>query len=260
MVDSSIELNIDINRTSTIPLHYQLANELKRLIKEKQLTDSCLLTEGYLEKKLNLSRNTVRQAISNLVKEGWVIKKRAMGIRVVESSSELIEEKVHGLSFTDAAIKIRKQSSVKGIVSKIIDPPKFLIKVIPDISTDEKIFYTKRLRFLDLNPVCIVEHYLRAVFAPEISEKDFSEQGSMQSFHNILEKKYGLGILEWNESISVAQASQSDSEFMGIEVGSPLLVKKDVTFSTEGNIIFFSVHRFIAKYEIAGLIIFKERL
>jgi GntR family transcriptional regulator len=252
-------LDIYINKNIEIPLHLQLTNEIKKLIKERKINFN-ELTEGYLEKELNLSRNTVRQAISKLVEEGWVIRQRSKGIKIVENSASLIEESTHGLSFTEVAIKMGKKSRVKGIISKIITTPEFLIKLIPNINKDDKIFYTKRLRYLDENPVCIVQHYLPIKFAPGISEEDFSEEGPLQSFHYILERRYRLNILKWKESISVSEASVDDSKLLKIPEGSSLLLRKDLTFSTEGRIIYYSIHKFISNYKITGIIIFKERL
>lgn len=252
-------LEIYIDKNSKVPLYMQVANEIKRLIKERKINFH-ELTEGYLEKELNLSRNTVRQGISKLVEGGWVIRQRSKGIKIVESSASLIEESIHGLSFTEAAIKMGKKSRVKGIISKIITPPGFIIELMLNINRNDKIFYTKRLRYLDGDPVCIVQHYLPIKFAPKISEEDFSEEGLSQSFHYILERKYGLSILKWKESIFVSEASVDDSKLLEIPEGSPLLLREDLTFSTEGQIVYYSIHKFISKYKIAGIIIFKERL
>lgn len=252
-------LGIYIDKTCGIPLHIQLADQLRKLIREEEIKDT-KLTEGLMVKMLNLSRNTVRQAVATLVKEGWVIRKRSAGIKIVEKSSELIEERTHGLSFTESTIKMGKTPRVKGIVSKVINSPEFVIKIIPGINKDDKVFYTKRLRFIDEKPICIVEHFILTRFVQGISEKDFSEKGPMQSIHNILEKKYGINILKWQEKISVIKSSKADSKILEIPNNSPLLVRRATTFSTEGKIIYYSIHKFKSEYEIDNIIIFKERI
>jgi GntR family transcriptional regulator len=253
------ELDISINKYSGLPLYLQLANELKRLIIEGKL-DNFKITEGLLEKKLKISRNTIRQAIATLSKQGLVVSQRSKGIIIVEQSSETIQETTLGLSFTEAAIKMGKKSTVKGLLSEVISPPVYVKRAIPEIDKKEKVFHTKRLRCLEEKPICIVDHYIPIKFVPGISEKDFAESGPMQSFHYILETKYNIKILKWQESIMAGEATKEDAEILNVQENSPLLLRRDCTFSTEGKIIYCSIHKFISKYEISGITIFKERL
>ncbi|MBC8390736.1 MAG: GntR family transcriptional regulator [Actinobacteria bacterium] len=112
---------IQIDRRSGIPLYKQLILEIKRLLPEFRKR-KIVFTEGEIEKKLNLSRNTVRQTMSKLVAEGLIIRERSRGIRIVEQSSKVFQESDQGLSFTDMAINMGKKPSVKCIKHRFSHP------------------------------------------------------------------------------------------------------------------------------------------
>ena len=66
------------------PLHIQAETYIRQLIeKEEYKAGKLLPTEVELAKMLNISRNTLRQAINKLVYEGLLLRKRGHGTRVV---------------------------------------------------------------------------------------------------------------------------------------------------------------------------------
>lgn len=69
---------ITIDKTSFIPLHVQIESLLRSLIKGGYFEKfEKPITEKLLQEQLNVSRNTVRQAVSKIVDEGLIkMKKR----------------------------------------------------------------------------------------------------------------------------------------------------------------------------------------
>ena len=66
-----------ITHGSAIPLHFQIEELLRELIKQDEYKKGQLLpTEVMLAEQLGTSRNTVRQAINKLVSEGLLIRKK----------------------------------------------------------------------------------------------------------------------------------------------------------------------------------------
>ena len=78
-------MNFTIDPYSPIPLHYQIEQFLRELIKKEEYISGKLLpTEVELAKRLGTSRNTVRQAINKLVSEGLLIRKKGFGTIVLQ--------------------------------------------------------------------------------------------------------------------------------------------------------------------------------
>lgn len=79
-------LHFALDRTSPVPLYYQLAQQLEAAIEHGALTPGNLLgNEIDLSTRLGLSRPTVRQAIQSLVDKGLLVRRRGVGTQVVHS-------------------------------------------------------------------------------------------------------------------------------------------------------------------------------
>src|ERR671933_538860 len=76
--------SIAVDRTSPVPLYYQVAQQLEQLIESGQLPPGTKLdNEILLADQLGLSRPTMRRAIEYLVDRGLLVRKRGVGTQVV---------------------------------------------------------------------------------------------------------------------------------------------------------------------------------
>ena len=70
-------MKISIDHNSAIPLYLQIENQLRNIIREPEYKKGKMLpNEVDLSKQLGISRNTLRQAINNLVTEGLLVRKK----------------------------------------------------------------------------------------------------------------------------------------------------------------------------------------
>lgn len=78
-----------IDRALNIPLHEQIENGLRELINHSDYAEGQFLpTEMKLADSLEVSRATIRQAITKLVNEGLLVRKKGSGTRVVNKQIE----------------------------------------------------------------------------------------------------------------------------------------------------------------------------
>ena len=76
---------MQIDHNSSKPLHAQAEEILRNLIdSEEYKTGKYLPNEVELSQKLNISRNTLRQAINKLVFEGLLVRKKGVGTKVAQ--------------------------------------------------------------------------------------------------------------------------------------------------------------------------------
>ena len=76
-------MKILVNHNSAIPLYLQIEEQLRTIIKGEEYKQGKMLpNEIDLSKQLGISRNTLRQAINNLVNEGLLMRKKGLRIRV----------------------------------------------------------------------------------------------------------------------------------------------------------------------------------
>ena len=79
----------EINKDVPIPLYYQLKNIIKTDIENGTLkTGDTIPTEMEIMSHYNISRFTVRQAISELVNEGYLVRKTSNGTFVTEPNKK----------------------------------------------------------------------------------------------------------------------------------------------------------------------------
>ena len=77
---------IELERSSPVPLYFQVAGQLERAIVDGSLAPGDrIVNEIELAARLGLSRPTMRQAIQVLVDKGMVVRKRGVGTQVVGS-------------------------------------------------------------------------------------------------------------------------------------------------------------------------------
>ena len=82
--ESPVQFSVD--RSSPVPLYFQLSQQLEAAIEHGKLAPGSLLgNEIELAGRLGLSRPTVRQAIQSLVDKGLLVRRRGVGTQVVHS-------------------------------------------------------------------------------------------------------------------------------------------------------------------------------
>lgn len=79
-------LSVELERSSPVPLYYQLAQAIEKSILDGQLRPGDRFeNELALAKRLNLSRPTTRRAIQELVDKGLLVRERGVGTQVVQT-------------------------------------------------------------------------------------------------------------------------------------------------------------------------------
>ncbi len=75
-----------VDRNSPVPLYFQVAQQLEKLIESGELaTGTRLENEIDLADQLGLSRPTMRRAIQYLVDRGLLVRKRGVGTQVLHA-------------------------------------------------------------------------------------------------------------------------------------------------------------------------------
>ena len=79
-------LEVELDRSSPVPLYYQLAQAIEAAIRDGQLAPGDRFeNELDLAKRLTLSRPTTRRAIQEIVDKGLLVRKRGVGTQVVQN-------------------------------------------------------------------------------------------------------------------------------------------------------------------------------
>ncbi len=96
-----------IDRRRGLPLHIQIQRALRELIDLHFADRDAFFTEAELVESLGISRPTVRQALSELDREGLLLRRPAIGTIVTKIPSARISASTSPASTSPASIKLR---------------------------------------------------------------------------------------------------------------------------------------------------------
>lgn len=204
-----------IDRNSGIPYHIQVEKLIREMIvSEKYQNGSLLPKEVDLALKLGLSRNTVRQAISKLVNEGLLERKKGIGTKVVEPviSTQLEnwmsftkEMEKRGVKIINYEIKVEKVAADKEVATAL------------EIGEGKEVIKLSRLRGDKEGPFVLFVSW----FHPRIEltgNEDFT-----RPLYELLENDYSTVSVLSKELIQAIAADERIAKILGIPISSPVL-------------------------------------
>lgn len=218
---------MELDHNSSKPLHVQAEELLRNLIdSEEYKSGKYLPNEVELSQRLNISRNTLRQAINKLVFEGLLIRKKGVGTKVVQKG--IVSGVKNWLSFS-------QEMKMLGIEIR-----NFELHISWKRPNDEM------CNFFNLdkeNPTkCIVLERVRgkkeypfvyfiSYFNPNIpltGEEDFT-----RPLYELLENDYQITVKTSKEKISARLAGELIAEKLDIKAGDPILIRERFVYDTQ---------------------------
>jgi GntR family transcriptional regulator len=183
-------------------------------------------TEEELCKKYNVSKITVRQAINNLVSDGYLIKIQGKGTFVAKSLP------VVGLSMRTTLtedmfgkeVVIKKEVLFKGIKEPPFDVKSYL-------KTDDNTYYILSRRVVDNEPAYLEESYIPYQMLPEIERVDIAQS----SIYSVLQEKGVKKIFKVLQTIEISHALGEPARNLDIHEGVPVLVIHRLFLSSDGT-------------------------
>ncbi|WP_226535504.1 GntR family transcriptional regulator [Fictibacillus halophilus] len=216
-----------IDKTSPLPLYFQIEEAIKQKIdKGEWESGSMISSEREFAENYEVSRMTVRQAINNLVNDGYLTRRKGKGTFV---SGKKIEQKLLGLTSFTEDMKARGYKPASKLVSfQTVEANHKLAKAL-DISQNEEIYEIKRVRLANEIPMAIETTYV-PVQLIQLSEIHIKEGSLYSQVENA-----GFHIDYANQSLEASIAREAESEILEITKGAPVLLIQRQTYLTTGK-------------------------
>lgn len=217
-----------IDKNSPVPIYFQLEELIKHSIEEGELNPGDLIpSEREYSEKFHISRMTVRQAISNLVNEGFLNRLRGKGTFVAERK---IEQPLQGLTSFTEDMKARGMVPSSQLISFSIIPASLQISTQLGIQDHGPVYEIKRIRNADDVPMALETTYISANLA-----KGITEEIASQSLYEFIEKKAMLTIDRASQIIESATADSKEAKLLKIKTGTPVLLIQRNSFLENGT-------------------------
>lgn len=223
-----------INKNSPLPIYYQIEEHIKDLIDRKQLKPGdCLPSEREFAEQYQVSRMTIRQAITNLVNSGYVYRIKGKGTFVADQN--VIELKLHGItSFTEniQALGMTPSSKIIEFRSSLADKN---VATKLKINENESVYEIQRIRLANQIPMALETSFLSTNIV-----KNLSKETAAHSLYEYIQKTLGLSLKYSTQTIEASAANKKESELLGIKKGSPILLMERITFLSDDQPIEFT--------------------
>ena len=219
--------------TSPVPLHYQIREQISLAIADGRLVPGNLLPpEEDLAAQASVSRTTIRQALSALVHEGLIERKRGKGSWVVEPRIDQHLSELTG--FVEDMLSYGLEPEARVVCSEVVSADIVVAEAlrIPEGSAAVRI---ERVRLADHRPILFDVSHLPL----EIGERVLNEDLYKRPIFEILEGDLGIALNEADYHIRAIAAERPIATHLRVRSGTPLLMVERTTYSTDGTPVDF---------------------
>ena len=243
---------IRIDKMIPVPLYYQLKEIILDNIKTGKYEDGERIpNEKDFCEELSLSRTTVRQAITELVYEGWLYRIKSKGTFVTKP--KLNQDFVMKIEkFSDQMERLGMNPKTK-VLSMKMETADISVAQNLGINEKDKVVYMKRLRYANDEPIVVIETFLPYDKCGYIMGYDFVQE----SLYNVLSKSKDTKVCKVHRTIEAVSAELDDTDLMDMKKGSPIHMFHTVGYNGAEEAIEYSIARYKGtrnKFEVTAFI------
>lgn len=214
-----------LDRDVPIPLYYQLVQQLKADIEQGDWEPGDrFATEAELEQRFRVSRATVRHALSELTRAGYLV--RVTGKGTFLARPRLDVQLPHLLSFSEEILARGMRPGTRVISAVAVPPPAQVVRELSlnDLSSNEDagkpaadVLCVTRVRYADGEPLVYMVDYLH----PRLGLKP--GDGFEGSLYTILEERCGVRVDEAVHHITATLIPDEIARELRVAPGTPAL-------------------------------------
>lgn len=240
-----------LNRSVPIPLYFQLKELILNEIKSgRYKRDDLIPTEKELSEMFDLSRTTVRQALTELVQEGWLYRVKSKGTFV--SYPKIPQNYISTIeSFNNQIQRLGMHPSTEQLEMSVLsasqaDPA---IAAALRLQQDSRLIYLFRNRFADNEPFVTVKTYLPYDHCSFVLDHDFNTE----TLYSVLSQTDRTDIFRIERTIEARSANTEDVKLLKIRRDTPIQHFISIGYNSYGEPIEYTISRYrgdLAKFEV----------
>lgn len=228
-----------VDKDTPVPLYYQLKMRISEMIDSGELSVGDMLpTENELCAHLRVSRPTVRQALSELVAEGRLMRQKGKGTFVSQPKVDV--RFLQRLESFNTQMRQKGLEPFTSVLSLRVIPGVQRVNEALNLPADARLIQLSRLRFASNEPMVWVETHTPYDRFPLLMEQDFETS----SFYERLETLYNTRVFHVIREIEAVNANRQEAELLDIEPGKAVCLVKTRGCTEEGLPVEYSVARY----------------
>jgi GntR family transcriptional regulator len=218
---------VDFN--SPIPRYLQISNWLEEMIRKgRYKIGERLPSESSLAEICGVNRNTVRQAISELVAKGFIAKKNGVGSFISAKDPSPVRYTLQNISsFTDDMLNMGIAPETKILGQEVVEADGELAEKLM-LGGDSRVILTKRLRSGDGIPLVIERSYL-----PYGEYKPLLGMKLTGSLYHILTEKFGAELHRSIQAFRAVTLARDDAMLLDLPPKSPGIFLESIIYDSK---------------------------
>ncbi len=228
---------MSLDRSSPVPLYFQVASRLQQLIESGELpVGGRLENEVELADRLGVSRPTMRRAIGYLVERGMLVRKRGVGTQIVHPK---VRRPVELSSLYDDLAKTGQRPRTEILLLEIRPAPDAVAEAL-GIPFGSEINWIERLRYSDDEPLALMHNAVPVdVLTPRLAE--LADRGLYE-----LLRAAGHVPRMANQTVGAKSATAVEARLMGESRGAPMLTMTRTAWDAGGRAVEYGSHLYRA--------------
>jgi GntR family transcriptional regulator len=231
---------IAIDRSSPLPLYWQLKGRIVRDIEDRGLQPGDRLPGDHeLCDQYGVSRTVVRQALRELEVEGVIRREKGRGTFVADRrTARGIGHALIG-TFEDIQASGRQQESV--VLRREVVAATSAVARDLGLADGDRVVEIERLRMVDGEPWALTRTQLPRDVGEQLLDADLRNV----SIYGVLEREFGVQFERAVRTVEAEVVDAAVAEALGVAPGSAVLVMHSVSFDPTGRAIerFTGIHR-----------------
>lgn len=221
-----------IDHNSIVPLYQQITDQILQDINSGMFSvNKRLPTEDEMSRQYNVSRITIRRAVSDLVEQGVVVKHQGKGT-FVKAPPMQKNFKIAALSFTELCRANDKQAGAKVLEATVCEPTDPDVLDSLSLKKGEKAVRILRLRTADSRPLVIEDNFFPLKYTYLLGV-DLTNQ----SLYQYLKQSQHINIMAGNLTLRIIRASSKHARLLNMPRNTPLLHLWGTTLCGDGEIL-----------------------
>jgi DNA-binding GntR family transcriptional regulator len=224
---------VSIDRSSPVPLYFQLAQHLEAEIRSGSLpVGTRLENEVALARELGLSRPTVRAAFGYLAERGMVARKRGYGTVVTR---EKLNRDVQLTSLHDDLIRAGQQPATKVLRNEVAVASESVAAAL-ELPEGSLVICLERIRFADGEPIALMHNFLPAALV-RLNDEALESHG----LYEIL-RAAGIALTSATQRMSARNALAAEARLLDEPRGAALLTMERTVLDDRDRPVEFGQH------------------
>jgi DNA-binding GntR family transcriptional regulator len=224
---------VEVDRTSPVPLYFQVATRLQELIEKGEIgVGARIENEVDLAERLGVSRPTTRRAIQYLVERGMLVRKRGVGTQVVHPK---VRRPVELSSLYDDLVTSDRAPRTEVLKLEVVAATQEIATAL-EIEPGTEVTWIERLRYAGGEPLALM-HNAIPLDLIRLTEQDLAERGLYE-----LLRRAGYVPRIATQVIGARSAGAGEARILQEKRGASLLTMSRTAWDAGGRALEYGSH------------------